>query len=1471
MKTNVAVTFKIALVSACVIGALAAPSAKADNFFGSFLGSLTGGVGGGSTKGGDNAPNKNDSVEGMQERRYSYLETAEGAGARASTQPSFGFGGSDIRDAKGSAQSGMIMGAKLNGTLYSEIPMTPLATINFPVASKAQENEMYTHCPPLTGYHLTDSADYINTAIANDVLLGKLSDPERWVNVAKATQQAQNTQTGNMMAEMARNQANSAIDFCSTYMTNFTTSKRWNDVRDKLFIPIAILLLLPGAMLAQVKSIVAAGNPVLEESHPFDGLLRSIVAIFLIPATCLVLNYGIDLSNSLTYTIKTEYQNLFHDDMYQSAICAEVRAFPVRQESENRGALDLPTTKMGQLLPEQKTVFARVEGQLFSTKLEDPCAGLYIAPKDRADEALPTNVVAARLAFNSMNAVLCAGWNALCAFQTVYLYYLWLMGPIVAALWVWPMKFLRDALPSWIEGCVTLCFWSLLWNTTILLMACFRGYDETGTFVMTALNTLATICVKYSFDFVQLVMAAGSQANAVGEKLGEAMKASSGSGGGSSSRSGHGGGNHHTHGGGHGAGPTTRPSTSVNAAHVLGGVAGGASGHGSAGAGAGAGALGGGAGGAGGHGGASGAGGGSESGGVSSPLSLMAGHAGGMSSGVGGGLGAISHAAIPGSHGGVLPALGNLSHGAPPIAGIVGAAAAAGGHGLPPSAQFDIVSNSLNSATHNMSSLNSSMLHGDVTNLSAALHGAGGASGSVFNSGDITHMAGGIAGSGIGSVFNSDVTHMAGAIGGASILNAASSTFNGGDITSNGANLNSLFEGADIDSTLNAAFNNVDDISNINSAMNFANGTTMNAGDINMPPLSANDIDNNVAMMLGDDVSNVANSMTGGADVTNMSSSMSASISGDVNVGGSSFSATMNGGDVNNSNSSNAVSNSAVHSNSVNHGDVSNSSMNSTSNIAGNVLSSFASTINGGDVSSNINNAANLTNSIAASMVNNLDVNNSMNAASNFSNVVDQGVDISSTMASSMDMTNVSTTNSSMTSDVDVSSSSSASFQNNVDVNSIGPSSLNSSSTSTTYDVDNNASHNVDSSNAYSSTYASGGSQYVSNSGDTSYASYSNAGSTYSNGGSSVQYNNSSSNSEYRSANNAANIGAAMQNSIANSLGGGAPQAQASAMQQMYQMFDGGNTNVGGNSISSTSASSFDSTTNSNTAYSASTSASFDSSSSYVSSSNSQTSYSDNSSVSAPPQVSYTENSTSAGASYSQPSYTTGDSASAAAASAPAAYSQAQYVSSNDAGASYSSNSSSSSNTNTTHVNYGDSSASSSSQSAAQSAATEYARYAMSEHTAAASHAAAGAPPVHSGEMPTPPSMIVVPMQSFNKQAASLHDAVKQGIGKSETKGEPKPETNAKPTSKLGNALRGAGCPLPAGDKTALPPSTKKPAATNAQFTAGATESAPPPPASRTDAMDISATNTRNRYRQTRKMTEEELQELADSAETWLV
>ncbi len=350
----------------------------------------------------------------------------------------------------------------------------------------------------------------------------------------------QSAGAANTAAEIGHEQADSAITYVGSYLRNFTSDagNKWNQVRDKIFVPIGILLLLPGALITQMRAIMATSNPVLGNVNPLDGIFRSMVAVFLLPCTYLVMNYGIDLANSLTLSVADNYQQIFHSDMYEDAVCAEIKAMPFRLPEENRNTIDMPKSSMGEILvAKAPTPFAKLEAALVAVKIWDPCVGIYIVPPDRADEVVPTAVHAARLMCNTSNCSLVTAWNILCAFQVAFLYYLWCVGPVVAGLWTWPMKQLRDALPNWIEGVVTLCFWSLFWNTVVFLMAAFRGVDETGTLIMLALNSLACLSVKYAFDFAGLARGAGQQIQKLSDKFAntmhqEAKKAGKGGGGG---------------------------------------------------------------------------------------------------------------------------------------------------------------------------------------------------------------------------------------------------------------------------------------------------------------------------------------------------------------------------------------------------------------------------------------------------------------------------------------------------------------------------------------------------------------------------------------------------------------------------------------------------------------------------------------------------------------------------------------------------------------------------------------------------------------------------------------------------------------------------------------------------------------------------------------------------------------------------
>lgn len=367
------------------------------------------------------------------------------------------------------------------------------------------------------GYPISDTQFQVIQRLDDNMMLEEAFDPERWMWMENAMGAIKATSAANSMANLARNQATSAIQFSQKFLENFTVQEgnEWNRMRNELFVPMAVLLLLPGAVLAQVRAIIAQGSPILGEVNPFDGILRSILAIFFIPATYLVVNYGIDVSNSIAHEISEGYSRINGGNMYQDAQKAQERAMDIRKQDENKNGI-----------PADDTPNVPTDGADAVKQIEE----LAFDVSQGSDEVDPILKSTNRLLVNGANAGLTATWNVLCAFQMAYLYYLFCMGPIVAALWVWPMQQLRGALPSWVEGVVTLCFWSLFWNTSIMLMAAFKDSGQTGTIIMTALNFLTTASVKHAFDFAGLIKAAGDEV-AKGAKSGGGGGGAQGGGG----------------------------------------------------------------------------------------------------------------------------------------------------------------------------------------------------------------------------------------------------------------------------------------------------------------------------------------------------------------------------------------------------------------------------------------------------------------------------------------------------------------------------------------------------------------------------------------------------------------------------------------------------------------------------------------------------------------------------------------------------------------------------------------------------------------------------------------------------------------------------------------------------------------------------------------------------------------------------
>jgi hypothetical protein len=193
-----------------------------------------------------------------------------------------------------------------------------------------------------------------------------------------------------------------------------------------IFIPLALLLILPGAVLSQMFSVI--GNSGLtygtdEAANPFTGILRGLVAIFLIPATQVIVSYGIDVGNSST---------------------AEI------------------------------TNFIQVESIMNWTQpMTNPYGGMQPMQKENAQKDQTSAGALMDTGLGTIQMLLSNALMVLAAYQVVLACYLFLFGPISAAFLAWPSTvggLFKPVFSKWLQGLLNLVMWRFWWCVIVLIM-----------------------------------------------------------------------------------------------------------------------------------------------------------------------------------------------------------------------------------------------------------------------------------------------------------------------------------------------------------------------------------------------------------------------------------------------------------------------------------------------------------------------------------------------------------------------------------------------------------------------------------------------------------------------------------------------------------------------------------------------------------------------------------------------------------------------------------------------------------------------------------------------------------------------------------------------------------------------------------------------------------------------------------------
>ena len=317
------------------------------------------------------------------------------------------------------------------------------------------------------------NAEFATLAAAQaEAVSERINDAQELMMQNRAAQAAKQADAANNAAECAEGNCDTAMAQMLQYLLNVaneeaatpTTAQApfktysqavWmiQQMYKHCYIPMAILFLLPGAVITQAKSMVGMSvvNSRDEDTQtPFSGIMRATIAIFLIPATQLIVSYVIDVGNSVTYCVATEI--------------------------EKHGGLEA----IEKWSHEQTYNTDARQNQNFVPKLDPTASNPTVGKISGKSEQMArfenmTNLsTTMQQWFNTFNNILAQGLNILNGFQLIMMCYLFLLGPVAASFFAWPSGVGRDlfkkVFSNWLDGVVILALWKFWWCVCLLCM-----------------------------------------------------------------------------------------------------------------------------------------------------------------------------------------------------------------------------------------------------------------------------------------------------------------------------------------------------------------------------------------------------------------------------------------------------------------------------------------------------------------------------------------------------------------------------------------------------------------------------------------------------------------------------------------------------------------------------------------------------------------------------------------------------------------------------------------------------------------------------------------------------------------------------------------------------------------------------------------------------------------------------------------
>ncbi|CAN5363649.1 hypothetical protein BH10CYA1_BH10CYA1_33810 [soil metagenome] len=267
-----------------------------------------------------------------------------------------------------------------------------------------------------------------------------------------------------------------------------------------VFVPLAILFLLPGAVITQVKSQIVQGFKLNAEdqSSPFEGILRSMIAVFLIPATQLIVSYSIDVGNSMAYSVKdwVDLQLIFdwsRELTYNTPLDKVNNAITANGAAKNGGA-GAGAGAGGQqqggggflgsisgFLGGIPLVGGALQGAFNSLASFLGASGEGLGSDTPEGQTVAENQTwlssAMESMFNMATYLFSSAVIVLGAYQLVFVCYLYLLGPLAAAFFAWPriqassgQKLFTDVFSNWVNAVIVVSLWRFYWMVLLAIM-----------------------------------------------------------------------------------------------------------------------------------------------------------------------------------------------------------------------------------------------------------------------------------------------------------------------------------------------------------------------------------------------------------------------------------------------------------------------------------------------------------------------------------------------------------------------------------------------------------------------------------------------------------------------------------------------------------------------------------------------------------------------------------------------------------------------------------------------------------------------------------------------------------------------------------------------------------------------------------------------------------------------------------------